>query len=116
MATRYFGENPNDMPTRQLGWKLRTKRAFDVVGSIVLLFVAAPIMMLVAAAILISDGSPVLYQWRVVGQSGKPFLSWKFRTMVRNADKLKSELMRHNEMRGPAFKMKDDPRITKIGR
>ena len=57
----------------------------------------------------------VLYTWNVVGKNGVPFKSWKFRTMVPNADELKITLSKKNEMVGPVFKIKDDPRITKVG-
>jgi lipopolysaccharide/colanic/teichoic acid biosynthesis glycosyltransferase len=102
--------------TRQQGWKLFVKRGFDLVLGSVLLVLAAPVMGLAGIAVWFSDGRPLLYQWRVVGHQGKPFLSWKFRTMVRDADKRKRELMALNEMAGPAFKMRNDPRITKVGR
>ena len=102
--------------TRQQGWKLVLKRGLDLLFGCILLVLAAPVMGFAAVAIWFTDGRPVLYQWRVVGHQGKPFLSWKFRTMVRDADKRKQELMAQNEMAGPAFKMRNDPRITKVGR
>jgi lipopolysaccharide/colanic/teichoic acid biosynthesis glycosyltransferase len=102
--------------TRQQGWKLVVKRGLDLLFGSILLVLVAPVMGLAAVAVWFTDGRPVLYQWRVVGQQGKPFLSWKFRTMVRDADTRKQELMSLNEMAGPAFKMRNDPRITKVGR
>ena len=92
------------------------KRGMDLVLGTILLIFAAPIMLVIACVIWIRDGRPILYQWKVVGQNGKPFLSWKFRTMVRDADRRKQELMKFNEMQGPVFKMKEDPRITPSGR
>jgi lipopolysaccharide/colanic/teichoic acid biosynthesis glycosyltransferase len=92
------------------------KRIFDIVSSFFLLVIFSPFLALIALAIRISSGSPVLYAWRVVGQGGRPFEGWKFRTMIANADRVKAELVAQNEMRGPVFKMKDDPRITPVGR
>ncbi|MGB8065792.1 MAG: sugar transferase [Candidatus Sulfotelmatobacter sp.] len=92
------------------------KRGIDLVLGTILLIFTAPVMLVIACVIWIRDGNPILYQWKVVGQNGKPFLSWKFRTMVRDADRRKQELMKFNEMQGPVFKMKEDPRITPSGR
>jgi len=64
---------------------------------------------------LISDGWPLVYPWRVVGINKKPFTSWKIRTMVKDADKLKEKLLDQNEMDGPVFKIKNDPRILTFG-
>ena len=94
----------------------RVKRAIDLVIGTILLIAASPVMLVVAVVIWICEGRPILYQWKVVGQQGRPFRSWKFRTMVRDADVRKQELLRHNEMQGPVFKMREDPRITSIGR
>ena len=66
--------------------------------------------------IKVTSKGPLLYQWNVVGLNKKPFKSWKFRTMVLNADQMKTELMDRNEMAGPVFKIKNDPRVTKIGK
>jgi len=57
----------------------------------------------------------VLYPWRVVGRSGQRFVGYKFRSMVANADELKPQLLRQNEMTGPVFKLTRDPRITALG-
>ncbi len=92
------------------------KRCLDVAISALLLAVLSPVLAAIALAIRISSGSPVLVEWRVVGQNGRPFTGFKFRTMVQNADRLKQTLLAQNEMRGPVFKMKDDPRITPVGR
>ncbi len=96
--------------------QLIVKRLFDIVGAAVLLIVLAPLLLLLALAIRVSSGAPVLFRWNVVGKEGRPFASFKFRTMVVNADQMKQELLDQNEMRGPVFKMKDDPRVTPVGR
>jgi lipopolysaccharide/colanic/teichoic acid biosynthesis glycosyltransferase len=96
---------------------LFVKRIFDVVVSALLLLLLAPIFGLVALAIkLTTPGLPVLYPWRVVGQNGVEFTGYKFTTMQPDADARKAELMDRNEMQGPVFKIKDDPRVTRLGR
>jgi lipopolysaccharide/colanic/teichoic acid biosynthesis glycosyltransferase len=97
--------------------QLFLKRVFDVFVAAILLIVLAPLLLLITVAIRVTSGSPILYEWRVVGQGGRPFVGHKFRTMILNADQLKSKLMDRNEMNGgPVFKIKDDPRITPIGK
>ncbi len=95
---------------------LAIKRVFDVMGAILLLVLLSPLFLLVAIGIKIGSPGPVFYKWRVVGEGGGPFTSYKFRTMVSDADSLKSSLLEQNEMDGPVFKMKNDPRITTMGR
>ncbi len=92
------------------------KRLLDIVGATVALLIFSPFMFAAAVGILLTDGRPVFYRWNVIGLNKKPIKSWKFRTMVRNADQLKDILQKHNEMDGPVFKIKDDPRITPFGR
>ena len=96
-------------------WK--RKRVFDICMASILLICTSPVMLLVALAIKLEDmKSPVVYKQKRIGRHGKPFDLYKFRTMVMNADELKAQLMDRNEMDGPVFKMKDDPRITHMGR
>jgi len=95
---------------------LAIKRLLDIIGSIFLLIVLAPVLVVLALAIFVTSGAPILYEWKVVGKDGKPFTGHKFRTMVTNADELKWQLMERNEMSGPVFKIRDDPRITPVGR
>ena len=92
------------------------KRGFDVIVSAALLGIFAPLFFIVALLIKFTSPGPIFYRWRVVGKGGKPFIGYKFRTMVINADALKASLMTFNEMSGPVFKIKNDPRITPIGR
>ena len=95
----------------------RRKRVFDVIVSTILLVFAIIPILLVALAIFIDDphGSPFYKQIRI-GRHGEEFYMYKFRTMYVDADKRKAELMDQNEMDGPVFKMKDDPRITRLGK
>lgn len=97
-------------------WQLLVKRIMDIVISATLLVLLAPLFAVTALAIKLTSSGPVFYEWKVVGLNKKPFTSWKFRTMVQDADKLKEKLLAANEMSGPAFKMKNDPRITPVGR
>jgi len=95
----------------------RKKRTFDLVVSSILLTVAAVPMGVVALAVFIDDphGSPIYKQIRI-GRHGKEFYMYKFRTMYVDADARRDELMEQNEMDGPVFKIKDDPRITRLGK
>jgi exopolysaccharide biosynthesis polyprenyl glycosylphosphotransferase len=97
-------------------WLLYTKRLIDIVGSLLCLAVLSPLFAIIAFLIKLTSPGPVFYRWNVIGFNKKPFASWKFRTMIVNADEMKEQLMRHNEMSGPVFKMKNDPRTTEIGR
>lgn len=96
---------------------LTMKRGFDVVLSTLALVVLAPVMLLIALAIFIDDpkGSPIFSQTRV-GKDGREFRFYKFRSMCVDAEAILEQLKAQNEMDGPAFKMKNDPRITKIGK
>lgn len=95
----------------------RKKRIFDIiVATIIMIFAIIPIM-LVALAIVIDDphGGPFFKQIRI-GRHGKKFYMYKFRTMYVDAEKRKQDLLEQNEMEGPVFKIKDDPRITRLGK
>lgn len=95
--------------------QLRAKRALDIVGSALLLIAFSPLLIGIAFAIRITAGRPILYRWKVVGEGGRPFTGYKFRTMVRNADAMKATLTNRNEMSGPVFKIRNDPRILPVG-
>ncbi len=96
--------------------ELFLKRVIDIAGASVALALFSPFMLIAAIGILVTDGRPIFYNWNVIGLNKKPVRSWKFRTMVRNADELKTSLENRNEMDGPVFKIKKDPRITPFGR
>jgi exopolysaccharide biosynthesis polyprenyl glycosylphosphotransferase len=101
--------------TRHKEWQLLVKRVFDIGFSGLLLLLLAPLMAIVAGLIKLQDGGPVLFWQTRVGRWGTDFRFPKFRSMVANAEQLKASLMQTNEMEGVAFKMKNDPRITKLG-
>jgi len=92
------------------------KRAFDLVVSLLALLILSPFLLIIYIFIFIDDphGSPIFRQKRV-GRHGKLFTMYKFRTMVCNAEELKKQLETQNEMDGPVFKIKNDPRITRMG-
>lgn len=92
------------------------KRVFDIIFSFLILIILSPIFIIFAFIIKLSSKGPVIYNWQVVGKNGVFFNSFKFRTMIHNADSLKKELLNKNEMKGPFFKMTNDPRITVFGR
>ncbi len=92
------------------------KRGLDVASSGLLLLLCFPIMILTAIAIKISDPGPVFYRSKRIGRGGKPFHVLKFRTMYVDADKRVKELWAMNKHEGPVFKIKDDPRITPLGK
>jgi exopolysaccharide biosynthesis polyprenyl glycosylphosphotransferase len=95
--------------------ELFIKRIIDITGSLLALVLFSPFMIIAAIGIFFTDGRPILYNWNVIGLNKKQFRSWKFRTMIRDADKFKIDLMDKNEMEGPVFKIKDDPRILPFG-
>jgi len=92
------------------------KRSIDLAGAASLLILFSPLFLLLAVAVKLGSPGDLFYRWKVVGQGGKPFLSYKFRSMVRNADDLKEQLEAGNEMTGPVFKMTADPRVTAAGK
>jgi lipopolysaccharide/colanic/teichoic acid biosynthesis glycosyltransferase len=92
------------------------KRLIDVVLAGALLVVLSPVLIAIAIAVMLTSEGPIFYPWRVLGEFGRPFVGYKFRTMVRNADELKPELLHLNERNGPVFKIAKDPRVTLLGR
>ena len=95
---------------------LKTKRLFDVAFASFCWFVASPFLSAVALAIKVTSPGPIFYKWKVVGEDGRYFTSYKFRSMYENADELKEKLLSQNEMSGPVFKITEDPRVTPLGR
>lgn len=96
--------------------KLAIKRIIDIIGSIVGLVIMFIAMIFVAPAIKIESPGPVFFKQKRVGRNGRYFYIYKFRSMYMDAEERKKELMAKNEMSGLMFKMKDDPRITKVGK
>ncbi len=93
------------------------KRLFDVAASAVLMVLLVPVFVGVALAIRLESPGPILFAQKRVGRWGQLFTMWKFRSMYVDAEARKAELMKQNEMAGGViFKMKNDPRVTKVGR
>jgi lipopolysaccharide/colanic/teichoic acid biosynthesis glycosyltransferase len=101
------------------GWRkpflVAAKRVVDILVSAFLLVFLAPVFLTLALAVKLTSRGPVFYRWNVVGLNGLPFVGYKFRSMVANADELKAELAACNEMSGPVFKITNDPRVTPLG-
>ena len=92
------------------------KRGMDVICSLLALFILSPVFLMTTIAILVEDGRPIFFFQERTGKKGKIFKIYKFRSMCKEAEKFHEELLRNNEMDGPAFKMRNDPRVTKVGR
>ena len=92
------------------------KRFFDIFLCVLALIVLSPLFLVIAIMIKCGDGGSVFYSQVRLTKNGKKFKMYKFRSMCKNADQMLEQLLAQNEMEGPAFKMKDDPRITKVGR
>ena len=92
------------------------KRIFDLVGAVLLLIVLSPVMSLSALAIRMTSRGPVFYRSMRPGIGGQAFACMKFRTMVAEADRLQLNLEQRNEVSGPIFKIREDPRVTRVGR
>ena len=96
--------------------KLALKRVMDIAIAAALLVAASPLFVGIAMAIKATSRGPVLFPCRWVGQNGATFTGYKFRSMVDGAEGQEASLQARNEMRGPAFKLTDDPRVTPLGR
>ncbi|MEM7556853.1 MAG: sugar transferase [Cyanobacteria bacterium P01_A01_bin.84] len=100
-----------------IGVDFWVKRCFDLFLSIILLFILSPVYLLISLLIKIDSPGPIFFKQNRIGLHRKKFQVWKFRTMVVNAEKLQASLETKNQIKdGVLFKMKDDPRITKIGK
>jgi exopolysaccharide biosynthesis polyprenyl glycosylphosphotransferase len=97
------------------GFRRVVKEAVDRVGALLLTLLLAPVMLFVALAIVVDTRGPALFKQRRVGKDGVEFTVVKFRTMVTQAEQAKAELQAENEGAGPLFKMRRDPRVTKVG-
>jgi exopolysaccharide biosynthesis polyprenyl glycosylphosphotransferase len=92
------------------------KRVLDILGAIVLVVLTAPLMAIAAVALRLDSEGPVLFRQERVGQGETRFILYKFRTMHQDAEEQLERLEAYNEATGPLFKMRDDPRVTRVGR
>lgn len=119
---KIFQETINNLPIKIVKFVYRNpklsflKRIFDFTVSGVLIGVCLPLWISIAISIKITSSGPILFRQERIGKYGKKFILFKFRSMVNNAEKFQTELVHLNEMDGPAFKIKDDPRQTITGR
>ncbi|MGZ4961712.1 MAG: sugar transferase [Limisphaerales bacterium] len=109
--------------TRRMAWKTAfagariAKRAVDILGSATLILALSPVFIFIALCIKLEDGGPVLFNQTRVGKYGRLFKMFKFRSMCMDAEARLAELLSKNQhLKGVTFKLKEDPRITKIGK
>jgi lipopolysaccharide/colanic/teichoic acid biosynthesis glycosyltransferase len=115
------GENNHPAPVHRLENLLvrplpRWKRTIDIIGAMVGLILASPILLVAALLIKYGSKGPVIFTQQRAGLGGRPFTIYKFRTMVVDAEEQKAALRKFSEQDGPAFKLTNDPRITRVGR
>jgi exopolysaccharide biosynthesis polyprenyl glycosylphosphotransferase len=118
-SPRYDGDGEQAFVAMQVapeGFGLVVKRAVDLVGATLAVVLLAPVFLAVAAAIKLTSVGPIIYAQDRCGLRNRPFRMYKFRSMRVDADKLQSELEARNEASGPVFKIRNDPRITPLGR
>ena len=101
--------------TPQVSWSLCFKDLIDRIGAVLLLILSSPVWLVATIGIRLSSSGPVFFRQERAGRYGKPFRMWKFRTMHTDAEARRAELEARNEMSGPVFKIKNDPRIFTFG-
>lgn len=102
--------------TPEISWSLFLKNTIDRVGALAGLILLSPLLLLIATAIKLTSPGPALFRQQRAGIHGRPFEMLKFRTMHSDAEQRRADLMELNEMKGPVFKITNDPRITPLGR
>ncbi len=115
-ATPWVSKVSSLLPPAGMAW--RVKRAMDVVGAAFLLVMFSPMMVLIALLVKLTSAGRILFAWDLLGVNGTPIRSYKFRTMIPGAEALEADLRRRgrNEMQSVYFKLRDDPRVTPVGR
>ena len=103
-----------DIPSRKLAYDVKT--VTDVLFSSVALILLLPVLLMIALLVKLSSDGPIFFAQERIGLRGRKFNLYKFRTMVSNAEELLEKLREHNEMDGPTFKLREDPRVTPIGK
>jgi exopolysaccharide biosynthesis polyprenyl glycosylphosphotransferase len=102
--------------TPETGWQSALKRPFDLVIAAIVLLLLSPVYLVIAVLIKLTSRGPIFFRQQRSGLNGRPFTIYKFRTMAIDAESRKHELAALNEMRGPVFKVTNDPRVTPVGR
>ncbi len=118
MQQAYFkkGEENYTRSTKAIKRYEFIKRLIDIICSLTAIILLLPLFAIVGIAIKLESKGPIIFAQDRVGYKGDKFKMYKLRSMVQNAEELKEKLNSKNEMDGPMFKMKDDPRITKVGK
>ena len=118
ISVRNLGEYPMVCvePVAGVSWRTMAKRIFDVTMASFAMIIVAPVLAIAAVAIRVTSGKGVLFRQERVGRNGVNFTVFKLRTMVADAEDRLAELSEFNEAAGPMFKMKNDPRVTTVGR
>lgn len=98
------------------GFGRLAKRTMDLMVVLLLFIPVSILMAVIAVAIKFDSRGPAIYAAERIGRGGKPFTMYKFRSMVIDAEERKSEVLHLNEVEGPIFKVRDDPRVTRVGR
>jgi exopolysaccharide biosynthesis polyprenyl glycosylphosphotransferase len=111
-----FESSPLLLSPAWAGWQQGGKRLLDIVVASLLLVLFAPLFILIAIAIRIDSAGPIIYRQTRLGKDGKPFTFLKFRGMVADAEMQRAKLEALNEVSGPIFKIRNDPRVTRVGR
>lgn len=116
-VSRYGAVSVIDLYTSpKITWQLLIKRLIDITASAVFLILLSPLFAVVSILIKGTSRGPVFFKQKRVGYNSRLFTCLKFRTMLKNAEDLKKDLLKMNEIEGPVFKIKNDPRVTKVGR
>jgi exopolysaccharide biosynthesis polyprenyl glycosylphosphotransferase len=102
--------------TPEASWQGVVKQVIDFTLALFFLIIGSPVLLLISLAIKFTSPGPILFRQKRCGLNGQPFTILKFRTMETNAEQRKAELAAMNEMSGPVFKIKNDPRVTPVGR
>jgi len=96
--------------------QMALKRGLDILVAATALILFSPLFALISILIRLTSPGPIFFRWHVVGKDGRPFVGYKFRSMVNGADRAREQLNNKNEMTGVFFKMRNDPRVTPLGR
>jgi exopolysaccharide biosynthesis polyprenyl glycosylphosphotransferase len=102
--------------TRLTGWKIALKRLIDIAGSSAMLLLLSPLLSVIGVAIKLDSPGRVLFTQTRLGRGERPFTCYKFRSMWEHAEEARPELSGLNEIAGPIFKIREDPRVTRVGR
>ncbi|MEN6521440.1 MAG: sugar transferase [Armatimonadota bacterium] len=97
------------------GYQL-VKRALDVIGALVLLLILSPVFLLIVICIRVDSPGAIIFRQKRLGLGGRAFVFYKFRSMCIDAEKSKTEILHLNEVSGPIFKIRNDPRVTRVGK